>query len=287
MRHGLAVGDDVRNDVFAEITGRRGVGRIAAQQIEQKRGFEHVDAHAGERPLRMTGDTRWIGRLLEKVHDTVVGIHLHHAEFGRVLARHFEHADRDVGILIDVLLEHELVIHLVDMVAGQDHHVLGVIALDDVHVLIHGIGGAVVPLRLAHALTGRQNIEAFVALGAQKVPAALQVANQAMRFVLRGNADATNAGVEGVGEREVDNARLATKIHGRLGPSIGQFVQSGSATAGEHVRHGVSGDKAGAGGSGHVGGAQFRDKESISLHSVPRADLAEGCPGTIRDCMFR
>ena len=55
-----------------------------------------------------------------KRQDAVVGIDMHHAEAGGLRARHFEAADRDVGALLDVLLQHRLVVHLVDVVAGQD-----------------------------------------------------------------------------------------------------------------------------------------------------------------------
>ena len=48
----------------------------------------------------------------------------HHAERGRLLARHFDDADRDVRALLDVLGEHRAVVHLVDVIAGQHQHVL-------------------------------------------------------------------------------------------------------------------------------------------------------------------
>ena len=114
-------------------------------------------------------------------------------------ARHFEAADRDVGAGVDVLAQHQLVVHLVDVVAGQDDHVFGPVALDDVDVLVDRVGGALVPLRLRNALAGRQDVEALVSLGPQEVPAALQMADQRMRLVLRGDADAADAGIERVG----------------------------------------------------------------------------------------
>ena len=81
------------------------------------------------------------------------------------------------------------------------------IGLDDVDVLVDGVGGAFIPLRFRDALAGRQDVEALVALGPQEVPAALQMADQRMRLVLGGDAEAADAGIERVGEREVDDAR--------------------------------------------------------------------------------
>ena len=100
---------------------------------------------------------------------------------------------------VDVLREHQLVVHLVDMVAGQDDDELRAVALDDVDVLKDRVGRALVPLRLRDALRGRQDVEALVALGPEEVPAALQVADQAVRLVLGRDADPADAGVERVG----------------------------------------------------------------------------------------
>ena len=64
-------------------------------------------------------DGRRIGGLFGEGDDAVVVVDTHHAEAGGVLQRHFEAADGDVGPLVDVLLEHVLVVHLVDVVAGE------------------------------------------------------------------------------------------------------------------------------------------------------------------------
>ncbi len=101
------------------------------------------------------------------------------------------------------------------------------VVLDDVDVLVDGVGGALIPLRLRDALAGRQDVEALVALGAQEVPAALQVADQRVRLVLRGDADAADAGIERVGQREIDDARLAAEIDRGLGAPVGQFHRAG------------------------------------------------------------
>jgi hypothetical protein len=50
---------------------------------------------------------------------------MHDAEAGGFHARHFEAADGHVGARIDVLAQHQLVVHLVDVVARQDDHVFG------------------------------------------------------------------------------------------------------------------------------------------------------------------
>ena len=57
-----------------------------------------------------------------------------------------------------VLFEHELVVHLVDVVAGEDDDVLGLLAADGVDVLVDGVGGALVPV-LADALHGGKDLD--------------------------------------------------------------------------------------------------------------------------------
>ena len=165
---------------------------------------------------------------------------MHDAEAGRLHARHFEAADGDVGAGIDVLLQHQLVVHLVDMVAGEHDEVLGVIVLQDVEVLIDRVGRAEVPAVLRDALAGREDVEDLVALGAEEVPAALQMPDQAVRLVLRRDADAADAGIEGIRQREIDDARLAAEIDRRLGAPVGQFHQAAAAAAGQHIGHGVA-----------------------------------------------
>ena len=164
----------------------------------------------------------------------------HDAEIARLRQRRLEAAHRHVGVRLDVLLQHLLVVHLVDMVAGQHDHVQRRVALDDVDVLIDGVGGAEIPDRLRNALRRRQDVEALVALWAEEVPAALQVADQAVRLVLRRHRDAANAGIERVRQGEVDDPRFAAEIDGGFGAPIGQLHQPTASPSGEHVGHGVA-----------------------------------------------
>ena len=98
-----------------------------------------------------------------------------------------------------MLLQHELVVHLVDVISGEQHDKFGVVRLDDVDVLVNCVRRPEIPVRLGNALAGRQNIETFVAFGTKEIPAHLQMANEAMCLVLSGNGDATDARIHGVG----------------------------------------------------------------------------------------
>ena len=73
------------------------------------------------------------------------------AEARRVLDRHLEAGDRRRGAALAMEAQHARVVHLVDVVAGEDDDVLRVLARDRVEVLVDGVGGAEIPV-LADAL---------------------------------------------------------------------------------------------------------------------------------------
>ena len=58
-----------------------------------------------------------------KVDDAVLVVDMHDAEAGGLHARHLEAADGHIGAAVDMLLQHQLVVHLVDVIAGQDDDV--------------------------------------------------------------------------------------------------------------------------------------------------------------------
>ena len=245
MRDRFALGDEVGNDVLAEIMRGVGIGGVAPQLLDQEFRVEDVDAHAAQRHVRLARHRRRVLRLLQERQDVVLRIDVHDAEPLGFLQRGLETPDRHVGAGLDVLLQHLFVVHLVDMVARQDDHVLRRVALDDVDVLIDRVGRAEIPHGLGNALRGRQDVEALVALRTEEVPAPLQMPDQAVRLILRGDRDATNARVERVRQSEIDDSRFAAEIDGGLGAPVGQFHQPAAAPAREHIGHGVTRERRG------------------------------------------
>ena len=130
-----------------------------------------------------------------------------------------------------MLGEHRLVVHFVDVVAGQHNDVAALVVLDDVKVLVHGIRGAEIGVAPGDALARRQHVQSLIAFRSQEAPATLQVADQAVRLILRRYGDATDAGVYGVRQRKIDNARLPAEINRRLGPAVGEFQEPTAAPA--------------------------------------------------------
>jgi len=139
-----------------------------------------------------------------------------------------------------MLLEHDLVVHFIDVVAGEDDDVLGRVGLDDVDVLVDGIRRAGIPLILRDALAGREDVEALVAPGPQEVPAVLKMPDEAVGLVLGGDADAADARIDRIRQSEVDDPGLAAEIDGGLGAAVGQFEQPAPAPARQDIGHGVA-----------------------------------------------
>src|SRR6185369_4239864 len=175
------------------------------------------------------------------LHDAPLQVHVHHAESGGLGQGHLDAGDRAARVHGDVIGDQLGVVHLVDVVAGQHQDVLRVVAGEDVHVLVDSIGRAAVPELLVHALLRRQQVDEFIELVAQERPAALQVAQQAVRLVLGQHADASDTGVQAVGKREVDDAELAPEVDCRLGAIVGQVCQARAAAAGQDQGDGSAG----------------------------------------------
>src|SRR6201999_3863656 len=112
--------------------------------------------------------------------------------------------------------------------------------LDDIDVLKNRVRRAQIPIGFGDTLAGRQDVETLVSLRAEKVPAHLQMPDQAVGLVLGGDCDPADAGVHGIRQREIDNARLAAKINRRLGAAVGQFHQPAAASAGKDEGEGMT-----------------------------------------------
>ena len=131
--------------------------------------------------------------------------------------------------------EHFAIVHFVDMIAGENQHELRRVMAQDIHILKHRIRRALVPLGF-DALLRRQQIDKLIEFAAQKTPAALQVLDQAMRFVLGDDADAADARIQAIGKRKINDAEFSAKRHRRFRPPIGQVLEPAAAAAGQDKR---------------------------------------------------
>ena len=131
-------------------------------------------------------------------------------------------------------VHHLGVVHLVDVVAGENHDVLGVKAVDEVDVLVDGVGGALVPaLLLVVALVGGQDLGAAVGLVQAPGLTVADIFIQLQGLILGQDAHGIDAGVDTVGQGEVNNAVLAAEGDGGLGGLFRQDIESAALATGQ------------------------------------------------------
>ncbi len=146
---------------------------------------------------------------------------LDHAELLRGGGRvHFDGGNGDVGARRDVLLEHGLVIHFVDVVAGKNEDVVRLLAADRIDILVDRVRRALIPV-LRNAHLRRQDFDE-IAEPHQHGPAAANVAIQAESFVLGKNENAAQIAIEAVRKSDVDDSIGAAKRHRGFGAVAGE-----------------------------------------------------------------
>ena len=224
--------DQARDDVLAEIVPGIGVFGIGDQGGQEHLSIEKVDAHGGVDFVGMQARRFRIFWFFLEADDAPVAIGFDHAETsGGFLGGDFEGGDGDFGAGFDVLLEHLLVIHFVDVVAGKNENEIRLLGADGINVLVDGVGGALIPV-LGNAHLGRENFDEF-AVAHERGPAAADVAIEAERFVLGKDEDAAEVAIEAVGKSDVDDAVDAAEGDGGLGAIAGKRPEAFALTASE------------------------------------------------------
>ena len=112
---------------------------------------------------------------------------------------------------LDVVTQHGGVVHLVDVVAGEDQHIFGIELLDKGQILVDGVGGAFVPFAGGAGVVGGQHVHA--ALADVQIPgrARADVGVELQGTILGQHAHGVNAAVGAVGQREIDDAVFAAE----------------------------------------------------------------------------
>ncbi len=164
------------------------------------------------------------------------------AHLGGVGACHRLRGDRDVGAALDVRVDQLAEVHAIEMIAGEDQVVVGVVAGEVARRLPHGVGRALEPVRALRGLLRGEHLDEAVRedvepVGLRDVPV------ERRRVELRQHEDPLQAGVQAVADRDVDQPVLAADRHRRLRPHVRQRIQPGAAAAaqdqGQHVVHGL------------------------------------------------
>ena len=191
--------------------------------MSRRLGLEDVNAHGGIDGVGIEGRAEGGGgRLLLEAEDLAVLAHFDNAEARDFIRRDGQRGQGDLGVGVLVVGQHAAVVHFVDVVAGEDDDVLGLLAADGVDVLVDGVRSAHVPVG-AGALHGRHELKELAQfLGHNAGPAFADMAVERERLVLGEDVDAAQAGVDAVGESDVDDAVMAAKGHGGFGTVAGE-----------------------------------------------------------------
>ncbi len=147
--------------------------------------------------------------------------------------RNIDRADHGIGAFGDQPMEHLHIVHLVDMVAGEDEHIVRLFGVEQKQVLIDRVGGALVPF-FADPLLGWNRGDEFAEFGVQDVPACADVAVERVGFVLDEDGDFSKPRVEAIAERKIDNAIFPAKGNRRLGPMFGEGLETFAFPARQH-----------------------------------------------------
>ena len=84
------------------------------------------------------------------------------------------------------------------MIARKNQNILAAVLLDNINILVDGIGGSAVPVDLINTLLRRKQIYEFVHLIIKKGPSGLNMFEQRMRLVLGNHPDLADPGIYAV-----------------------------------------------------------------------------------------
>ena len=192
--------------------------------VDQGLRVEHVVAHRCQAALVVARHRRRFLDLLVEVEDPTVGVGLDHAELASLVLGHGYRRDGDAGTDVAVVVDELARIHPVDVVGAEHADEIGVLVGDQVEVLVDRVGGSREPERTAAHL--RRHRRHVLAEQRREAPGLADVAVEAVALVLGEHDHLEQTGVGEVGQGEVDQPVAAGERHGRLGPVVGEWLES-------------------------------------------------------------
>ena len=159
---GVHVGapNEPRQDVAAEIVRAVLLLPVHSQFVQQQLGGKKIVAHGRIYAIGIARHGRGVGLLLVKPANQPVFARFEHPEFGGLLLLHRNRRHRHLRAAVDVELDHLADVHSIDMVGPENRNHVRLGLLDQVYVLINGVGGAAVPILALRAhLRGNRNDE--------------------------------------------------------------------------------------------------------------------------------
>ena len=164
--------------------------------------------------------TRVCGFFL-KADNALVGVDLHDSEFLCSVALDSQCTDGQIGLHVLVILDHRVIVHLVNVISSQNHKILGAFLFDGINVLVDRIGCPLIPI-LIDPLLRRYDIDKLIELSAKEVsPSKVDVAVEAHGFILRQYKHLPKATIETIRKDKIDDSVVATERNCRFCPISG------------------------------------------------------------------
>ena len=137
-------------------------------------------------------------------------------------------------------LDQLLVIHPVEVIAGEDEVIVGLVLRDMPDGLAYRVGGPLVPVRIVGRLLGREDLDE----AAREPVELIRVRNVTVErrgIELCQHEDATDPGVQAPADRDVDETVLAANRHRRLRSRRGEREETGALASAKDDRKRIAG----------------------------------------------
>ena len=228
----FAVIEHRRDDVLSKVVVGIWILHIRDQHLSQQLPVEDVDAHRSEVAL-------WLRRFLLKFDDAVFLIGIHDTEAAGLLHRYRQDGDRRIRIAGDMVRKHLGIIHLVNMVTGENQYILRIMGVDKIDVLRDRICRTAVDIKCrAIFFTRREHIDTAVAGIQSPALSGSRIRVQDDRLILRQHTDNIDVRIGTVAQRKIDDSIFTAEINCRLGVFLGQVQQTCPTTSGkDHCQH--------------------------------------------------
>ncbi len=191
------------------------------QGFEKRTSGKKIVAHGGEDLIGIAGNGGGVGVLLVEGENAVVRAGFDDAEFVRVFSGHGNGGDGAGGARMLVRVDHVRDVHPIDVIGAEDRDDVGLGLLDEVDVLVDGVGRSLIPGFAGGAHLGGHGNDELVFQNAAVLPAFVQVLEEALAAELSEYVDGIDAGVDEVAEDEIDDAVFAAERDGGLGALLG------------------------------------------------------------------
>ena len=229
VRDDAILGDHGGNNVFAKIKVGRGAG--FAQALDQGRRIKNVNAHRGQCAF-----VAGFGLFAELNH-TVAGIGRHNSKTVGLFQRNVHHGHGQIGVVANMRGDQIAVIHLINMIAGQNQHQIGALVFHIADVLQNRIGGAAVPTLVVATLIRLQQPHPTAITVEVPGFADADMVVQGMRPILGQNRDIENARIHAIGQCKINDPIFARKRHRRLGSLFRQHTEACAFAASHNHRN--------------------------------------------------